>query len=393
MKVIIIIDNLDLTKAGGVGSFLYDLCCELNEKNIDLSIVSIVKNDNENDYMKTELENRGIKTYCAGANTRYDALIHFGRYLMKVRKTIKQVAKDDEVICHLHLKLAVLYGAIATYGMKNVKCVETYHSQYSNYWIQNKVLSKRIALYISCSDSAREEMVERFAPKPERLISIPNGVRCSSLRDDAAEGSCGEKHDFQIVSVGRFTKQKNFQITAKAFSSLSGDACYKIIGQGENEEEIKAACIGSHSVEIIGEMPRNNILAEVGQADIVVMPSLWEGLSIFMLETIALGIPLMLSDIASFRTFFGEKRLGPNELWRCCEWGFLVQTTNPDAYREAMEYYRKNPKLKEKMRTTVLEIAKKTDMSICAGEYLNAFERLFSDKSISKGLWCLNEKD
>ena len=378
MKVIILIDNLDLAKGGGVGSFVYDFCCALNEKDINLSIVSIVKNDDENDIMKVDLENRGISVYCAEASNRKDALVHFVKYVRKVRKIIEQVTGDDDAICNLHLKMAVLYGAVATRGMKNIKCVETYHSQYSNYWLQNKVLANRIALYIGCSDSARDEMIKRFSPKPDKIISIPNGVRCAYLREEATKGKSREKHAFQIVSVGRFTDQKNFQITAKAFSTLQGDACYRIIGQGENEEIIKAACINSSSVEFIEEMPRDGILAEVGQADIVVMPSLWEGLSIFMLEAIALGTPLMLSDIASFRGFFKETELKSNETWRCCEWGFLVQTNNSDAYREAMDYYRANPYLKDRMKEALFIIAKDCDMSTCAEKYLKAFYGLFS---------------
>ena len=379
MNVIIMIDNLDLEQGGGVGSFVYDLCCTLKEKNIKLSLVSIVKNSNEADRMKVDLENRGISVQCAGANSRKDSIVHFRRYIKVAKNIIKNIAGDEETICNLHLKLAVLYGTIATKGMRNVKCVETYHSQYSHYWLQNKVLSGRISMYIGWSDSARDEMKERFSPKAGKLISIPNGVRCEYLKEAATHGESRPKHDFQIVSVGRFTDQKNFHITAAAFSKLEGDVCYRIIGQGEKESKIKAACNGSSVVEFVGNVPRNDVLAEVQQADIVAMPSLWEGLSIFMLETIALGTPLMLSDIPSFRDVLKEKELDPNEKWRACSWGFLVQTSNPDAYREAMEYYMAHPELREHMKKSISHYAAEYDMSNCGEKYMDIYRRMLAD--------------
>lgn len=376
MRVIIIVDNLDLTMGGGVGSFIYDLSCALKEKGTDLSLISIIRNSNEADEMKTDLESRGIPVCCAGARGRKDAFIHFPRYVKKLRKLIRSFAGEEQTVCSLHLKVGVLYGAIATIGMDNVKCAETYHSNYSHYWVEYKLLSKRMDLYIACSESARDEFAARFSPKPERLTAIPNGIRCIEIRERAARGKGKEKHGFQILSAGRFTDQKNFHATAKAFASLQGDVCYRIIGEGDGEEKIRAACAGSWVVEIEGTMARNDLLAEVRRSDIAVMPSLWEGLSIFLLEVIAVGTPLMLSDIPSFRNIFHEEALGPGEEWRCCPWGFLVRTNNVNAYREAIEYCRAKPELRGPMKAALTRYAEENDMSICARRYTEVFESI-----------------
>ena len=380
MKVIIIADNLDLTQGGGVGSFLYDLSRTMKEKDTDLTLISIIRNSDEKDEMKADLEERGIPIYCAGARNRKDALIHFPRYVKKLRKIIRDTAGEEETVCSLHLKMGVLYGAVATMGMAGVKCAETYHSNYSHYRLQNRMMEKRIDLYIGCSESATEEFRERFSPKAEKLITIPNGVRRDEIRKKAGTGKSREKHAFQILSAGRFTRQKNFQVTARAFASLRGDACYRIIGEGEQEKEIRAASAGSRTVEIEGIRPRNDILAEVRQSDIVVMPSLWEGRSIFILETIAIGTPLMLSDIPSFREIFQEEALRDGEKWRCCRWGFLAETSNSDAYREAIEYYRTRSELREQMKAALNQYAEENEISICAERYMEAFRGLTQKK-------------
>lgn len=377
MKVIIIVDNLDLTMGGGVGSFLYDMSRTMKEKGTDLCFLSVIRNRNDADEMKTDLESRGIPFYCAGARDRKDALIHFVRYTRKMRKIIRAAAGKEETVCSMHLKMGVLYGAVATMGMPSVKCTETYHSQYSHYWLENRVLEKRIALYIACSESAGEEFRERFSPKEGKLITIPNGIRCAEIREKALKGTGKEKHAFQMLSVGRLEKQKNILLTAQAFTSFSGDACYRIIGAGTQEKAIRAACAGSRVVEIEDAKPRQDVLAELLQSDLAVIPSLWEGLSIFLLEAIALGTPLMLSDIPSFRNVFHEKALNPQEEWRLCRWGFLVRTDSGKAYREAAEYFRaREAELRGPMRDALKEYAEENDMSLCAEKYLETFNSL-----------------
>lgn len=85
-----------------------------------------------------------------------------------LRKAIVQIASDEQTVCNLHLKLSVLLGGMATTGLRNVKCVETYHSQYSHYSLEYNLMRPRISLYIPCSKSAGVEMQSRFHVPKEK---------------------------------------------------------------------------------------------------------------------------------------------------------------------------------------------------------------------------------
>jgi glycosyltransferase involved in cell wall biosynthesis len=60
--------------------------------------------------------------------------------------------------------------------------------------------------------------------------------------------------------------------------------------------------------------------------DIFVMPSLWEGLSLAMLEAMAAGLPMIATDVGGAREVLGDS-----------EWGLLIPPKDPAAIRAAVE--------------------------------------------------------
>jgi len=123
---------------------------------------------------------------------------------------------------------------------------------------------------------------------------------------------------------------------------------------------------------------REEIIEALNQCDMVIMPSLWEGLSIFMLEALSLGCPLMVSDIEAFRDVLNEPALKKNEFWRKSSWGYLVQTSCVTAYSDAMKHYLRNIEDKENMQKASLAIAKKYDISETAMKYIALYKSMLT---------------
>ena len=176
------------------------------------------------------------------------------------------------------------------------------------------------------------------------------------------------------ISVGRFTNQKNLHVTAEAFSKIDSKGfVYKIFGDGILKQQIVESAGGSERVKLCGQVSRQTIIEELTNCDIVVMPSLWEGLSIFMLEAMSLGCPMMISDVPSLRNVFGEKPLNAGEGWRLCTWGYLVETTNVKAYSQAMNHFLKHRDLIEKMRVEVEKYASSYSIEETAKSYMKVY--------------------
>ena len=366
MKVIQIIDSL--SQGGGVGSFVYDLCLALKRQGIDVSLIGILAGQEGDQVQK--LRDANIPVYCLNAPDKKKAIFS---YIPVLKRKIVEIADDEETVCNLHLKLSVLLGGIATRGLKNIWRVETYHSQYSHYTLEYNLMKKRISRYICCSDSAKKEFISRFHPKKCKAVSIPNGIDVETLHEKYADLN---PHDgvMRLISVGRFTDQKNIQVAAKAFSNLCNEnLIYKIIGEGSYKEQIEEAAGGNPYIRLLGTMPREQVMQEVGKADVVVMPSLWEGLSIFMLEAMALGKVMLLSDISSFRNVVREKKLGEQEAYRRCSWGYLVRNES-GAFAGALKDYQILPEAeKQRMGENSYHIAEKYDIMNTAKKYIEIY--------------------
>lgn len=370
MKVIQIMDSLGI--AGGVESFVYDLCSALCDRSCDVSLIGIL--DSENHSEIEALRDKGIKVICLGAKSKKDAILH---YVGILRNRIIELSCGEPTICNLHLKLSVLLGTLSTHGLKNIRCVETYHSQYSHYWLENKVLSPFITMYVPCSETAKAEMIQRFHIRDAKLTTIPNGINREQLRATATRTNTNM---IEFVSVGRFTEQKNLHITAEAFSKLTDERfLYKIYGDGELKKKNVAAAANSPRIKFCGIVERKQILNQLANAAIVVMPSLFEGLSIFMLEAMAFDCPMMISDIPALRDVFDEPELDKSDHYRICSWGYLVKTSDTQAYRDAAKHFMTHPELWKEMRDTVRRVSEGYSIQKSAERYMNVYEGIFSN--------------
>ena len=183
MIIAVIVDSLNLSGGGGVGTCVNDLCMGFRSAQTISTVYLIgVVGTKSDDSLVEELRRNGVKICCLGARSRKDAILNSPKYVKKLRNLIKKLSKDDFTVCNLHLKLAVLIGTVATVGLSNIKRVETYHNTYHHYWLQCTMLRPFIAKYICVSSTAKEEMRTRFHIPERKLVAIPNGVNREELR-------------------------------------------------------------------------------------------------------------------------------------------------------------------------------------------------------------------
>jgi glycosyltransferase involved in cell wall biosynthesis len=111
-------------------------------------------------------------------------------------------------------------------------------------------------------------------------------------KDIRAELGIG-KHELVIVSVARFTSQKQPLKLIRAFARLSTlvpDARLLMIGDGE-EKEAATSLISSLGIgeKVILQPFRQDIPDVLAASDIYVLPSLWEAFPIALLEAMSMG--------------------------------------------------------------------------------------------------------
>jgi glycosyltransferase involved in cell wall biosynthesis len=161
-----------------------------------------------------------------------------------------------------------------------------------------------------------DEMFRR-TPQAPSLVSIPNGVPIPAT---AWQRRPEWRTAPRAVFVGRLAAEKGLDTLIDAWPTVLEHhprAKLTLIGEGPERPalEARAASLGlTPGVEIAFPGVAADVTAALREADLFVLPSREEGMSIALLEAMALGIPLVASAIPGNRRIvsdFKHGRLAP----------------------------------------------------------------------------------
>lgn len=109
---------------------------------------------------------------------------------------------------------------------------------------------------------------------------------------------------FRIVCVGRLSAEKGYFGLIEALSLLAGqgrDFTVEIVGEGPARASIADALDASGlspRINLLGALPESSTLKRIAEADVLVLPSLMEGLPVVLIEALALRVPVIASRVA-----------------------------------------------------------------------------------------------
>ena len=121
-----------------------------------------------------------------------------------------------------------------------------------------------------------------------------------------------KKDSFVVVSIGELNKNKNHQIVLKALSNLKDNNFdYLICGEGSEETKLRKLSVELNiqdKVHFLGF--RKDINEILYLSELFVFPSYREGLSMALMEAMAMGLPAIVSDIRGNRDLIDDKKGG-----------------------------------------------------------------------------------
>jgi len=123
-----------------------------------------------------------------------------------------------------------------------------------------------------------------------KLVVTPNWVR---LAPDVASSNLPTK--FKILFVGRLTFQKNVEVLLNAMNNLPEFFELTIIGAGPELSRLRAIALESGR-HIVFKDPQTDLRADYLSADVLCMPSRWEGFPNVVAEALAHGLPVVGFD-------------------------------------------------------------------------------------------------
>jgi glycosyltransferase involved in cell wall biosynthesis len=150
---------------------------------------------------------------------------------------------------------------------------------------------------VAVSDEEAAAGRDVLRPGSAQMTVIPNGVDTERFRPEGLLANRSAQP--LIVCAGRLTVQKGQDLAVRALASLgTAGTRLRLVGEGPDAAMLRelAAELGvGDRVEFTGHCdPRPHLRA----ADVVVVPSRWEGLSFVLLEAMACGKAVVTTAVA-----------------------------------------------------------------------------------------------
>ena len=209
-------------------------------------------------------------------------------------------------LVHSHEFTMCVYCAVAA-RMVGIPHVTTMHGSQKMMNAARRRVALRLAFRMSravvaVSAATHEDLTRRLGLPARRVLTIPNGIRFTPGDRMRVRAELGLRPDeLLIVAVGNLVERKGHGILLRALAALDRAGLpptwhVAIAGRGELEQPLKALAaesgIGART-HILGH--RNDVPDILSAADIFVMPSLWEGLPVAMLEAMFACKPVVAS--------------------------------------------------------------------------------------------------
>jgi len=240
--------------------------------------------------------------------------------LVKVHKFFKE-QKFDVVITSLYLTNFV--GRLIA-KINKVPVICSYEQNIYPNKTKLQILADRWLARFTDVIFAVSQMVLDFTSKQEGISKSKFKINYNSTPLQTNELSESEKSNYKkelripqnatvVTNAGSLVEQKGQTYliqAAKGVINKNQNVVFLISGQGKLKNQLQKEIndLGlSAKVILAGVQPINKVLSIT---DIFVMPSLWEGLSLVMLEAMSYGKPLVVTDISGVQDVITDGQEG-----------------------------------------------------------------------------------
>ena len=310
IKILYFVDTLEV---GGIQTMLLNWIKCLDKGKYQIEILTLDYNSKNN--LEKQMKDQGVKIHkLFGINL--SSIMNFAKYYVELKKFFQK--NNDYKIVHIHassknylvLKMAKKYGIP----------IRISHSHSTDFVTDNKLkkiignffknkLKKYSTDFLACSTLAGVWLFGDKIVNSEKFKVINNSIDYSRFSfDDTIRNRVRNElgileHEIVLGHVGRMAKVKNHEFLLDVFyeyNQKNPNSKLLLVGEGELMNNIIQK-ISSLKLEnnVILTGNRNDVNELMQGMDFFVMPSLYEGLPMVLVEAQASGLFCLVSDTVS----------------------------------------------------------------------------------------------
>ena len=222
---------------------------------------------------------------------------------------------------------------------------------------------------VAISSHAKDVMLD-IGVKKEKIVRIPNGVdvtKFSEVSNFNLRDHFGLPENSRVIlSVGRESWEKAYDVAIKAFSKIKdGNIFYVILGKGTSKwkEVAKKLDCGENVVTCEGLFGKD-LIGAYQQADIFTLPSIKELCPLVVPEAMAAGMPIVVTNVSGSQDMITN---GNN--------GIVVEPGNAEELAAAWMELLEDRNMQNRFSEANLKLAPQYDWGIIAQKHLDCFKK------------------
>lgn len=328
----------ELNTLGGAESYVRQMAPRLQQLGHSIRVITFMSGG----ILIDELRSAGVQTIELGLHNRMD-----WKALIRLRQIWKTGRPD---LVHTHLYHAGIVGRIAAHMMGIRLVVVHQHGAEGtrSYWrtLADRILSPLVSQYVTTCQAVASILRQREGISPTKISVIYNGIDCPDPTTTITKNIPDDQlsKPLTIISVGRLVPEKGHITLIEALANMKMNPKQIrliLLGDGELRTELveRSIQLGIDGlVNILGT--RRDIQQQLSNADIFILPSDWEGISMALLEGMAAGLPVVATAVGGTPEVVVENATG-----------ILIPPRDPMALAQALSKLINDPGLRMRMGT------------------------------------------
>lgn len=291
---------------GGAENFIMNVYRNIDREKVQFDFLVYKKG-----VFDDEIRKMGGKVYYG----KYITEIGQYSYCKKLKNSLQEHPEYNVVHSHLDQVSGIILEVAKMAGVK-VRISHSHNTRNTNSllgkiykkYLQSKI-NKNATVLMACGEEAAKWL---FKEKANEAIIVPNGIDLKrykydeDIRKQVRKELNIDENTIVCGHIGRFSKQKNHKFLLqifKEYQEINKDSKLVLVGDGQLKAEIEKQVKDDNLQRNVMLLGNRTDSENIYQAfDLLLFPSLFEGMSLVTLEAQAEGLPILCSDTIDKKT-------------------------------------------------------------------------------------------